>query len=271
MTKSKLILGAAALVATTAAYANPFTGKLSYTTFQGGVNVHSIDYAYDGSAIVYSNNTDIATTNGADGILFAPDGNLLVAGQANNIISEITPTGTPVATVAAGTGSYHLALSSNDPIATLCNMWNGGSGASVSALTRLGESISGALAGTPYTVAGVARQDVRGMVYDPANNTWYYGTAAEGAAGDFGTVSFTGTTATLTPIASGEFAHGLTFDPFTNTIIFSSENIITQFDPVTNTFCDLTSLPNGNYDQRRPPFRRFQQRRHHLRRLQQRQ
>ena len=231
------------------AQGDTFTGTLYYTTFAGGTNVHSVNYSYDGTSIVYSSNVGIASVVGADGILFAPDGNLLVAGQGANHITEVTTAGTPLGTVAAGTGSFHMALSSDAPDATLFNMWNGGGGAPISAVTLSGGSIVGAASGVPYTVAGGVSQDVRGVIFDPLNSTWYYGTAPDGGAGDFGTVSFSGTTATLTRIAGDKFAHGLTFDPFTGTIIFSSQNVITQYDPGTGIFLDLTSLPFGNYDQ----------------------
>jgi hypothetical protein len=248
LVKFKLILPLAAALAMTA-QADPLVGTLFYTTFSGGTNVHRVDYSYDGSAIVYSNNNGIAATNGADGILFAPDGNLLVSGQANNIVSEITPTGTPVGTVDAGTGSFHLALSSNAPDATLYNMWNGGCCFQISAITLVGGGVAGSAPGTTYTVAGSGSHDIRGIIYDPADGNWYYGTAPDGGSGDFGIISFSGTTATLNVLANNKFAHGLTFDPFTNTIIFSSENVITQYDPVSGLFYDLTSLPFGDYDQ----------------------
>jgi streptogramin lyase len=238
-----------ATVVATAAHADPLVGTLYYTTFSGTVNVHKVDYAYDGSAIIYSNNNGIASTNGADGILFAPDGNLLVAGQANNIVSEITPTGTPVGTVDAGTGSYHLALSSDDSNATLYNIWNGSCACGqISALTLVGGGIVGSATGVVYTVSGSDSNGLRGLVYDPANGTWYYGTAPDNGSGDFGTVTFSGTTATLTPIASGQFAHGLTYDPYTNTIIFSSANTLGQYDPSTNTFHTFSSIA-GEFDQ----------------------
>jgi hypothetical protein len=235
---------------TTAAYADPLVGTLFYTTYAGsGNNVHSVDYSYDGSAIVYSNNHGIATTNGADGILFAPNGNLLVGGQGTNRISEITPTGTPVGSVDAGTGSYHLALGSDAPDATLYNIWNGGCCAAISAITLVGGGISASGAGITYTVTGGNSQDIRGIIYDPVNSTWYYGTAPDGGSGDFGTISFSGTTATLTVIATEKFAHGLTFDPYTNTVIFSSDNTISQFDPNTSSFFDFVGLVGQEFDQ----------------------
>jgi len=57
--------------------ADSATGTLFYTTFSGGVNVHKVDYNFDGlTTFTLSNNTGLASTNGADGLLFAPDGKL---------------------------------------------------------------------------------------------------------------------------------------------------------------------------------------------------
>ena len=86
----------------------------------------------------------------------------------------------------------------------------------------------------------------QGLRYDPpltliddadTQAKWYYGTAGDGStAGTFGTVTFgPGNTATLTQLLSNVPAHGLTFDPLTNDIIFSSGNMIDQFDPTSGT------------------------------------
>ena len=74
----------------------------------------SIASTSNGTSFLLSNNHSIASTSGADGLLFAPDGNLLVAGQGNNL-TEVTPGGTIVKTVAPGGGSFHLALTSSAP------------------------------------------------------------------------------------------------------------------------------------------------------------
>lgn len=105
--------------------------------------------------------------------------------------------------------------------------------------------------GTDITVVGTGSHDVRGLIFDPVNNTWYYGTAGDGStSGTFGTVSFSGTTATLTPLLSNVPAHGLTFDPFTNDILFSSGDEIAQFNPTTGTIVSLVTLGLGNaFDQ----------------------
>jgi len=117
----------------------------------------------------------------------------------------------------------------------------------------VGGGLQNATTATNITVTGGVSHDVRGLIFDPVNSTWYYGTAGDGStSGDFGTVSFNGTTATLTRLLSGVPAHGLTFDPFTNDIIFSSGNVVDQFDPtsgtIVSTFTD-TNNPGDHFDQ----------------------
>src|SRR5436190_3573056 len=121
--RSRWLYGTAALVCGlygTAAQADPVTLPLFYTNFGGGANVDAVTSAtLNGASLTFSGNHNIATTSGADGILFLPDGNIAVGGQnVNNPaqVHEITTSGAAVAsanTTAGSNGSYHLALSSN--------------------------------------------------------------------------------------------------------------------------------------------------------------
>ena len=231
-------------------WADPVSGTLFYTTFQGGNNVHKVDFNYDGTTFTLGPRIDIAATNGADGLLFAPDGNLLVAGQGFNL-TEVSTGGAIVKTVNPGNPSFHLALNGDGSL--VYSLWNGGGGAPIGASPLIGGGLS--TNGTPYSVScapGTAcSTDVRGVILDTTNNTWYYGTAFDGDInGQFGSVVFDDIlhTAVLTPILFDVPAHGLTFDPFTNDIIFSSQNVIDQFNPVTGTIVSTLNGP-GNFDQ----------------------
>jgi hypothetical protein len=268
--RNPLLYGTAALacaVCAAQAQADPVTLPLYYTTFNGGANVDAVtSVTLSGGTLTFSGNHNIATTAGADGLLFLPDNNLAVGGQAGGgsagHIFEVTTAGASVATVTMpgnGTnfdGSYHLALSSNSPTATLYTLCNGECGANLSSTTLVGGGLQNGTTGTNITVvggAGVTSTDVRGLIFDPHNSTWYYGTAVDGStSGTFGTVTFSGTQATLHQLLSGVPAHGLTFDPFTNDIIFSSGNVVDQFDPtsgiIVSTFTD-TNNPGDHFDQ----------------------
>jgi len=219
-----------------------------------------------GSTLTFTGNHNIATTAGADGILFLPDGNLAIAGQGGGTstaqIHEIATAGAAVANVNTPTngsrggtnidGSYHLTLSSRSPTATLYTMCNGECGANLSRTTPSGGGLVNASTGTNITVIGGTSQDVRGIIFHPVNGKWYYGTAGDGStAGTFATVSFSRTTATLTQLPSNVPAHGLAFDSFTKNIIFNSGNEIDQFNPTTGTVVSSVTDPtSGNqFDQ----------------------
>ena len=86
--------------------------------------------------------------------------------------------------------------------------------------------------GTNYTVscaagftcqmaAGTTVPDIRGLVWDPHNSTYYYGSAPDSALGDFGTAVIDDNlhTITLTPLVHNTNAHDVTFDPFTNDVL----------------------------------------------------
>jgi len=244
-------------------WADAATGTLYYTTFGGGPNVFKINYNFNGTTFVLSGNTNIATTSGADGILFAPDKNLIIAGQNVNAPSpqlhEITATGLAVTNVTAGTpgtnmGSYHLALSGTGSSATLYNMWNGGGTGptSISATTLSGGGLSsnGVNYAVSCAVAGCST-DVRGVILDPSNGKFYYGTTADGSiSGEFGTVAFNDVThtAVLTVLKTGVPAHGLSFDPFTGDIIINSGTMVEQVDASGNLISSLT-VAGQQFDQ----------------------
>lgn len=245
-----LVLGLFAV----AAQADMVTTNLFYTTFAGGTNVHTANVTLSGSSLTVNTNSGLTSTAGADGIIFLPNGHLAIAGQGGGgfpgQVHEITTGGAAVANASdpfngnTFNGAYHFALNGNST--SLYNLCNGQCGAN---LTQMNLSGSGGVVdlstGTniSVTVSGTGSNDVRGLIFDPGNSTWYYGTAGDGStAGDFGTVSFSGTTATLTRLLSNVPAHGLTYDPFTGDIMFSSGDEIAQFDPTSGTIVSTLTL-----------------------------
>ena len=231
-----------------------FLGTLYYTTFAAGTNLHRVDFNWDGSIFALSNNTGLANLSGADGLLFGPNGNLLVGAQANNII-EVTPTGTVVTNRNPGGGSFHLGLveqlvHGNRVQREQRRLRQTHCISAVQLSAGRGCQANGFL----YTVSGTNTSDldVRGVIFDPANNTWYYGTAGDGATnGEFGTVVFDDTlhTASLTRLLSNVPAHGLTYDPFTTDIIFSSDTLIEQYRAGTGVVSTINFGGDFQFDQ----------------------
>jgi PEP-CTERM motif-containing protein len=258
--KETLLNGTAGLVfglSVVSAQADPITTDLFYTTFSGGVNVNKANVTLNGSTLTINTNSGVASLNGADGLLFLPDHNLAVAGQGGfggppGSVHEITTAGASVANAPGpnSNGSYHLALNGTGSI--LYSLCNGDCNGNLTQFNLSGTGgVVNAATGANITVTGGTSQDIRAIVFDPVNNTWYYGTAGDGVTtGTFGTISFSGSSATLTQLLTGVPAHGLTFDPFTNDVIFSSGDQIDQYNPTSNSVVSSVTLAGiGNFDQ----------------------
>lgn len=269
--RKSLLLGASVLACglyAAAANADPTSGTLFYTTFgaqpngTGGTSsVWRVNYNFNGAAFTLSGNTGIAQTQtNADGITFLPNGNLAVGGRTNLTIDELTTGGTVIQNVPAATGGYFVTLNHfSAPGSTiLYNMWNGpGQGGTnpFSAIPLIGGGIAGS-SGTNYTVtcAGAGcSTDIRGLVWDPHNSTYYYGTAPDSGLGDFGTAVINDTTHTvaLTPFAGhigNTASHAVTFDPFTNDIFASSGSVIDQFSEAGALLSSHTFAGTSNID-----------------------
>src|ERR1700730_9263855 len=80
------------------ARAGTFSGTIFYTNFAGSPNVNSVSYNYNDSTKSFTLGaaTPIASPSGADGIIFAPNGNLLIGGAGTPAVHEITTGGAPV-------------------------------------------------------------------------------------------------------------------------------------------------------------------------------
>jgi hypothetical protein len=230
------------LLCAVAGFGANITGTLYFTTYGGGNNVHSVNYTYNpGTSFTLSAITDLTPTPGADGILFDPlNGNLVVAGQSSGFVSEESRTGGPVTNVSVGSAgqSYHLALTANN--SSVWNMPNGGS----SFISVVGLPFG--TAGTSYAVTG-SDTDIRGVIFDPVTSQYYYTTAPDGGQGNFGSIVFNGSTFVTTRIASGLWAHGISYDPFSKDLIVNSGNFIQQINAAGNVLGTIQGI--GNFDQ----------------------
>ena len=235
---------AALLLYGIAGFAANTTGTLYFTTFSGGANVHSVGFTYNpGVSFTLGSVTDLTPTPGADGLLFDPlNGNLMVAGQSSGFVSEEPKTGGTVTNVNVGSAgqSYHLALTSNNSAAW--NMANG-QNAFISVVPL---PFGTATPGTSYPVTG-NDTDIRGVIFDPVTSQYYYTTAPDGGQGNFGTIVFNGSSFVTTRIASGLWAHGISYDPFSKDLIVNSGNFIQQIN-TAGTVLGFINGP-GNFDQ----------------------
>ena len=66
-------------------------------------------------------------------------------------------------------------------------------------------------AGTSYAATG-NDTDIRAVIFDPVTSRHYYATAPDGGQGSFDTIVFNGSTFVTTRIATGLWAHGISYD-----------------------------------------------------------
>lgn len=202
------VAGSIVLLLSSQASATVFTGVVYYTYFTGGQNVWRVNYSYNDVTKVFSLGTpqNIASTNGADGIIFAPNGNLLIGGQNSGNVYEVHPgTGAIVNTQNTGTPSFHLTL---DPNGTKVYTSDFGGRLNIVDLPIGSGS-------TPRNISG----DESGItqVTFGIGGTVFYVQGNPNGFGNLGTIDLaTGVTDRL--YTSVRPAHGIVFDPYTDLI-----------------------------------------------------
>lgn len=229
---------------TQGAWADFLSSTLYYTTYNGGQNVNKVAYTYDTVSHVFTQGSgvNVASTPGADGIIFAPDGFLLVGGQGGSPTAQVhrvNPTTGAFTSVQANAanGAYHMTL---DPSGNVAYATGIPGGLASVPLTPFGN-------GTAHTILG-PNSAITSMAFNGAG-TAVYTTAGPASSGDVGFINLaTYTTTRIHTNVAG--AHGLTFDPFTNTFIMFSGSTMVQFANDATLTILGTRIFNGlNFDQ----------------------
>ncbi|MBX3669156.1 MAG: PEP-CTERM sorting domain-containing protein [Rhodocyclaceae bacterium] len=188
------------------ASATVFSGTVYYTLYSGGQNVWRIGYTYNDATQSFGlgSPTNITSTNGADGIIFAPNGNLLIGGQGSGNVYEVNPaSGALVHLQHTSTDSYHLAL---DP-----------SGNAVYTSTFMGalQTLSMPI-GSGVVTTGISGDEggITQVAFGNGGSVFYVNGNPNGG-GNVGTINL-GTGVTSRLYAGVAPAHGLIYDPFTS-------------------------------------------------------
>jgi hypothetical protein len=247
MTRFTWLVGLSAALLSVFAFATPgqgafFNGTVYYTRFTGGQNVGSVDYLYDDvtKTLTLSNNHNIAAVNGADGILFAPNGNLLIGGQNSGLVHERTTSGAFVKNVFPGTqGSFHLALSPDGK-----TLYTSPFGGPLDTIPLVNGGLSGN--GTAHAVTG-NDTGVTQIVFDGSGNS-YYVTGQPNGFGNFGRINLN-TFQTTRLLFNRESIHGTHYDPFTGLITFFGAGKVGTYDPTTGVFKQSANDINVDFDQ----------------------
>ncbi len=219
-------------------------GVLHFTTSGGcetgaNHNVHKVSFNYIvGSKFTLDNPQGIACTKGADGIAFAPDGDLLIGGQGDRVHKVDPKTGKFSTVNAGGQDAFHIAV---DPSGA--RAWTTGipGGLTSIPLRPFAGGTAIALTGDDTIITSIA-WDRSGRAYYTAGGAGGYGT--------FGRIDLGArkTTRILTDLPA---AHGMIFDPFTGDLILVGDNHITQITPgpTPKIVSDLDASVESNLDQ----------------------
>ena len=225
------------------ALCDPVAVPLFYTTFSGGQNVWRVLGTYTGNGTVgngtftLSGDTNIASTGGADGIVLNPNNGQLLIGGQGNAIHQVNPATGTFTTSFPGVDAYHLVVDPNKNV-----VW--------------ASSIPGALASSPInpfggagTVRTLSGADtaVTSLAFTPGG-TVYYTNAGAGGFGNFGSINLsTGVTTRL--LTNLPAAHGMVYDPFTDSLILGGDSHITQVSLTTLAVVHDLTVTGDTFDQ----------------------
>jgi hypothetical protein len=228
------------LLAAPAGRADLFNGTLFYTNFTGGVNVNSVDYSYNSTTqvLTVNNQHGIASLGGADGIIFAPDGDLLVGGQGSGVVFKLHTDGTGITSrSAAGQANFHLAL---DPSGTQFYTSNFQGPLITMPLNPFSN-------GTSHTITG-SEGGVTQVAFAPNGNVFYTSSQPNGN-GTYGQINLnTFVTTRLSGASAILPAHGIIYDPFTGLITLFGDGAVGTFDQNGANFKQRTGI-NADFDQ----------------------
>jgi hypothetical protein len=227
------------------ARATSFKGTVYYTVYTDGDNVNKVSYSYDDTTkkLTLGTGVNIARTPGADGIIFAPNGNLLIGGQSSGADYMVDPTtGAYTSASTDRLESYHMSLAPD--------------GKSVYTSPFEGRLINIPLSnfGTsnPASVFAISGDDrgITTLTFVPGNTTTaFYVNGNPNNFGDFGYIDLK--TLTTHRLMTGLLgAHGMVYDPFTKDLILGGGGYIDQIDPNNPTkLVSQTKQLVGDIDQ----------------------
>jgi RHS repeat-associated protein len=211
--------------------------ELFYTRFGGSPPVNDVSAAFDGTSIVLGTPKNIASGFSADGLAFAPNGDVIVGTQSNTIDEVNLKTGQVSSTSVGGNfDTEHVTI---DPSGT--KVWTGPQ--------------PGPLAEVPLNPLAPGKVDplhgddanVTQLGFDQSGNA-YYTASGGGGFGNFGVIDLTSFT-TKRVFTNLPAAHGVFFDSYTGDLFIVGNNTITQIDPQTLKIVSNRVIPNTTLDQ----------------------
>ena len=192
------------------------SGELFYTTFEPPA-VKKVSFTYDESGFRIGRRVLIAKLPGADGIVFAPNGKLIVGGGSTGMVFQVDPESGDVQSVKSGApNAFHVSV---DPSGA--HVWTAG--------------LPGPLAEVPLepfadgTVRTVTGDDPLVTSVGFALGKAFYTTSDLNGGGNFGRIDLTAMR-TERLMADLRGAHGITFDESTASLFLFGSFSILQID-----------------------------------------
>ena len=226
------------------AQATEFDGVAFFTDFSNGT-VHSVAYSYNDVSHVFTTGTPqlIATLPGADGIIFAPNGNLLVGGQNTNKVFDVNPNNGTFTSASSSTASFHLSLAPDGQSVYTSNF--GGPLINIP-LVNFGTNNAPIVTNVTGGDTGVTQ-----VAFTPGST--FYVNGQPNGNGNVGTINV-GTGATTRLAGPVLAAHGMIVDPSSGLIdLFGAGNVAT-INPTTNAVSNSVHFANAppDFDQGAP-------------------
>jgi uncharacterized membrane protein len=212
------------------------SAALYYTQFGSTGGVSSVTIGYDGSSLTIGTPTAVTTNAPGDGLIFLPNGNLLVGGER---VTEINPTTGAVVGSVAVVGD-HLAL---DPSAT--KVWTSDQGTGVAGQPGpLVEIDLPSLTAVTHNLHG-DDSSVTHLAFTP-DGTAFYTVSSPSGTGGFGLIDLS-TFTTRRLVSNLQGAHGLSYDPYTGDLIMVGDASVVQFDPRTLQIVSTLNFPGSGF------------------------
>ncbi len=220
------------------AVAPAHAAELYFTQYAGSDRVLKVPFSFDGTRFGIGKTTVLTRNIGADGIIFAPDGDLLVGGGGQ--IHKINPETGDRQTLNTPSACDHVML---HPSGTKAYCAGVPGGLVEFSLAPFGNPVFRPLQGDDSAVTTIA--------FDNAGNA-YYTAGGVNCCGPVGLIDLT-TFTTVRKLNFAQAAHGMAFDPYSEDLILFGDNHVQQIDTDTMTIVsdlDLATVASGfNLDQ----------------------
>jgi len=196
------------------------SGDLFYTRYSGEPNLKKVHYTYQGGKLTLGKPQAIATLSGVDGVAWAPDGDLLVGSQGQNVHKVKVSNGKSTDANSGGAAAYHVVM---DPGGKKLYVTGIPGEVGELQLRPWGKGVTHAVKGDDSSVTTIA--------FDGSGSAFYTSSDA-GGVGTFGQINL-GTFTTKRSLESQPGMHGMVFDSYTGNLLTFGTNRILQIDPKT--------------------------------------